>query len=45
MPVKINPQTIFYLGYSDAHYSEETISDLVQEQPSVLMKFSYAWIK
>lgn len=42
---KINPQTVFYLGYSDHHYGEEDLSDLEQEQRSVFMKFSYAWIK
>lgn len=42
---KINPQTVFYLGYSDQHYSDETIQDLTQEQRSIFMKFSYAWLK
>ena len=42
---KINPQTVFYLGYSDRHYSEEEFNDLEQEQRSLFMKFSYAWIK
>ncbi|MBA6392221.1 carbohydrate binding family 9 domain-containing protein [Colwellia sp. BRX10-3] len=42
---KINPQTVFYLGYSDRHYSDETIRDLAQEQRSLFMKFSYAWLK
>ncbi|WP_085297612.1 carbohydrate binding family 9 domain-containing protein [Cognaticolwellia mytili] len=42
---KINPQTVFYLGYSDSHYSEEEFNDLEQEQRSLFMKFSYAWIK
>lgn len=42
---KINPQTVFYLGYSDFHYSEETFNELEQEQRSLFMKFSYAWIK
>mgnify|MGYP000306599285 CR=1 FL=1 len=42
---KINPQTVFYLGYSDAHNGEEAIEDLVQEQRSVFTKFSYAWQK
>lgn len=42
---KINPQTVFYLGYSDQHYSDETIKDLTQEQRSVFMKYSYAWLK
>jgi hypothetical protein len=42
---KINPQTVFYFGYSDRHYSDETIRDLAQEQRSLFMKFSYAWLK
>ena len=42
---KINPQTVFYLGYSDFHYSEEEFNDLEQEQRSLFMKFSYAWLK
>ena len=43
---KLNPQTVFYLGYSDRHNTEEEkFSDLEQSQRSVFMKFSYAWIK
>ena len=42
---KINPQTVFYLGYSDFHYSDEAFNNLDQEQRSVFMKFSYAWLK
>ncbi|NQZ24562.1 MAG: carbohydrate binding family 9 domain-containing protein [Colwellia sp.] len=43
---KLNPQTAFYLGYSDRHYKEkESFSELEQSQRSVFMKFSYAWIK
>lgn len=42
---KINPQTVFYFGYSDAHYSEEAVQDLIQQQRSLFMKFSYAWLK
>jgi len=42
---KINPQTVFYLGYSDNHDAEQNFSDLEQNQRSVFMKFSYAWIK
>jgi len=42
---KINPQTVFYLGYSDQHDAEENFSDLEQNQRSVFMKFSYAWMK
>jgi hypothetical protein len=42
---KLNPQTVFYLGYSDQHNAEKDFSDLEQNQRSVFMKFSYAWMK
>ncbi|MDG1750392.1 MAG: DUF5916 domain-containing protein [Thalassotalea sp.] len=42
---KINPQTVFYLGYSDHHDAEENFSELEQNQQSMFMKFSYAWMK
>ena len=42
---KINPQTAFYLGYSDSHYTEGDFTDLTQNQRNVFMKFSYAWVK
>lgn len=42
---KINPQTVFYLGYSDYHNAEQNFSDLKQNERSMFMKFSYAWIK
>jgi len=42
---KLNPQTVFYLGYSDRHDTEEAFRDLKQNQRSVFMKFSYAWMK
>jgi len=42
---KINPQTVFYLGYSDSHYTEDNFTDLSQNQRNIFMKFSYAWIK
>lgn len=42
---KINPQTVFYLGYSDGHYTEEEFSELEQQNRSIFAKFSYAWIK
>jgi hypothetical protein len=42
---KLNPQTVFYLGYSDSHDTEDDFSDLNQNQRSVFMKFSYAWMK
>lgn len=42
---KINPQTVFYLGYSDHHDSESSFSDLKQDTRNAFMKFSYAWVK
>jgi hypothetical protein len=42
---KLNPQTVFYLGYSDGHDTEQDFSDLNQNQRSIFMKFSYAWMK
>jgi len=41
---KINPQTVFYLGYSDHHDSESTFKQLRQDTRSAFMKFSYAWM-
>jgi hypothetical protein len=42
---KLNSQTVFYLGYSDRHYTEEDFSDLNQNKRNLFMKFSYAWMK
>jgi len=41
---KINPQTVFYLGYSEHRYGEEDFSSLEQDEKSLFMKFSYAWL-
>ncbi|MDP7591665.1 MAG: DUF5916 domain-containing protein [Litorilituus sp.] len=42
---KINPQTVFYLGYTDHHTSQANFSDIKQDTRSAFMKFSYAWVK
>ena len=42
---KINPETVFYIGYSDHHYTEENVSYLAKDLQKVFMKFSYAWMK
>lgn len=42
---KINPQTVFYAGYSDHHDSTTGFSNLEQDERAVYMKFSYAWLK
>ncbi|WP_170309586.1 carbohydrate binding family 9 domain-containing protein [Litorilituus lipolyticus] len=42
---KINPQTVFYLGYSSHHGTEEDFSNLEKDTHRGFLKFSYAWIK
>lgn len=42
---KINPQTVFYLGYSDHHDSNNDFSDLKQDDRAIYSKVSYAWLK
>jgi len=42
---KINPQTVFYLGYSDHLQSENSFRDLTQDTRSAFLKLSYAWLK
>lgn len=40
---KINPQTLFFAGYSDAGYQDDEIDKIEQTGRSLFMKFSYAW--
>ncbi len=42
---KINPQTLFFVGYSDSAYANDEINDLTKDAKTVFMKFSYAWLK
>lgn len=48
---KLNPQTVFYLGYSDNHDNEHAdglnidFNEIEQTDRSIFMKFSYAWMK
>ncbi len=41
---KLNPQTVFYLGYSDNSYQDDYIVDLEREQRTFFTKISYAWM-
>ncbi|MGJ8693100.1 MAG: DUF5916 domain-containing protein [Thalassotalea sp.] len=41
---KINPQTVFYLGYSDNSYQDDYLNDLTRENKTFFSKISYAWI-
>jgi hypothetical protein len=40
---KINPQTVFFLGYSDNREGDQRI-DLTQRNRTVFVKIGYAWI-
>jgi uncharacterized protein DUF5916/cellulose/xylan binding protein with CBM9 domain len=40
---KINPQTVFFIGYSDTRLGDERI-DLKQENRTLFVKLGYAWL-
>jgi hypothetical protein len=40
---KINPQTLFYLGYADSGYQDDTMKKVALDNRTVFAKFSYAW--
>ena len=40
---KINPQTVFFLGYSDALLDDDDLSKLTTTDRSWFMKIGYAW--
>lgn len=40
---KINPQTVFFLGYSDSHEGDQDI-DLTQSGRTFFAKIGYAWV-
>lgn len=41
---KLNPQSVFYLGYSNGLISDENIETLTRDEQTYFMKLSYAWI-
>ncbi len=41
---KINPQTVFFLGYSDSSYQDDYLKNLKQEERTFFTKISYAWM-
>ncbi|WP_394130936.1 DUF5916 domain-containing protein [Shewanella maritima] len=41
---KLNPQSVFYLGYSDAYLANDDIDSLNQDEKTYFMKLSYAWL-
>ena len=40
---KINPQTVFFLGYSDALIDDDNLSGLTTTDRTWFMKIGYAW--
>ena len=40
---KINPQTVFYLGYSDSSFGDDRI-DLLRADRTLFLKIGYAWL-
>ena len=40
---KINPQTVFFLGYSDGYFAVDE-DDFEQQGRTLFMKMSYAWL-
>jgi len=40
---KVNPQTLFYLGYSDSGYQDDDLQKVERDQRTLFTKFSYAW--
>ncbi|MGI9220661.1 MAG: DUF5916 domain-containing protein, partial [Woeseiaceae bacterium] len=40
---KLNPQTVFFLGYSDNHFEDDELNSLEQTDRTWFMKIGYAW--
>jgi hypothetical protein len=41
---KLNPQTVFFLGYSDNSYQDDDLTDLRRGERTLFTKVSYAWM-
>jgi hypothetical protein len=41
---KLNPQTVFYLGYSDNSIQDDRLKSLERNQRTIYSKISYAWL-
>ncbi|QOL25206.1 carbohydrate binding family 9 domain-containing protein [Thalassotalea sp. LPB0316] len=40
---KLNPQTVFFLGYSDNSFEDDELSSLERDERTLFTKISYAW--
>ena len=41
---KLNPQTVFFLGYSDGSYQDDYLNSLEREERTFFTKVSYSWM-
>jgi hypothetical protein len=41
---KVNPQTVFFLGYSDNHIDNDELADWVRTDRTLFVKLAYAWV-
>lgn len=41
---KLNPQTLFFVGYSDGAYQDDDLDKVTKDKRSVFLKLSYAWL-
>jgi hypothetical protein len=41
---KLNPQTVFFLGYSDTTYQDDYLDDLSRAERAFFSKISYSWM-
>ncbi|MDG2374931.1 MAG: hypothetical protein P8M18_01145 [Woeseiaceae bacterium] len=41
---KLNPQTVFFLGYSDQHIEDDDLDDLMVTDRTYFLKIGYAWM-
>lgn len=42
---KVNPQTVFFAGYSDHALKNDDVTSLRHDDRNLFMKFSYAWLQ
>ena len=41
---KVNPVTVFYLGYSDNYFQDDSLNKLEEVDRTLFMKIGYAWM-
>lgn len=41
---KLNPQTVFFAGFSDSGYQDDELSEITKDEKTFFAKFSYAWL-